>query len=452
MNRPNILFLMSDEHRADVSGFAGNPVVRTPFLDQLARSGAVFNNAYTASPICVPGRQCLMSGQLPKTNGCEGWKDLPPFTNTFASQFAKHAYHTVCVGKLHHEGPDQMQGWTQRPYSDTHVAPNAIEGFKHNEASMYAKPEGTGKWSNQKEIVRAGIGHGPYQIFDQQVVNVTNQFIHNHWVDSFYDRPAGFRPTLLKVSLLQPHYPYLAEEEKFDYYLNRVSIYNEETCDHPVLSFSQQHEPVEVSQRDIRRCTAAYYAMIEKADEHFMTVVNELEKAGHDLDDWIIIYTSDHGEMLGQHGIWEKTRFYEASVKVPLIIRWPKGFEGGIEIDENVNLCDLYATLCELAGIEIPDGLDSRSLVPLLNGESNDWSNESISQYGSDHVMIKQDHLKYQYYGDAPEVLFDLEKDPSESINYIDTPSYQKEVVKFRERLATLGHGPNAQKYINAGY
>ena len=125
---PNILFLMSDEHRADITGYAGDPVVRTPTLDGLARTGAVFGNAYTASPICIPGRQAMMSGQFPRTCGCEIFaQDLPTGHMTFARRFSQYAYHTVAAGKLHHTGPDQMQGWSQRIGSAMQVAPISLK-------------------------------------------------------------------------------------------------------------------------------------------------------------------------------------------------------------------------------------------------------------------------------------------------------------------------------------
>lgn len=157
---------------------------------------------------------------------------------------------------------------------------------------------------------------------------------------------------------------------------------------------------------------------------------------------------------LGEDGIWEKTRFYEGSARVPLIIRWPEGFEGGRVVKENVNLCDLFATLCDLAGLEIPENLDSRTLAPLLRGEEVAWPNESVSQTGSSWVMIKQDNLKYQYYGDdGPEVLFDLEKDPGESANRAEEPGYAGAMERFRKRLGELGHGKAADPdYRNAGY
>lgn len=452
--RPNILFLMSDEHRADVTGYEGNQVVKTPNLDKLAETGVVFSNAYTPSPICVPGRQCLMSGQLPKTCDCISYgQDLAPNYMTFARRFAQYAYNTVAAGKLHHMGTDQMQGWTKRIAPDASVSPNFIEGRIEEEFAKYTPAPGTGKWSNQREIeeARAVEGHG--QKYDERIMRGTLDFLDRYFEDALYQRPQSHRPLLLKISLVEPHYPFFTDQERFDYYYDKVPLFVEEPCDHPVLSLSQQNKPVNVNEEQIRRATAAYYGMIDKIDCLYGKALDKLEELGEDLDDWIIIYTTDHGEMLGEHGIWEKTRYYDGSVRVPLIIRWPNGFEGGRVIDKNVNLCDLFATLCDLAGLETPEGLDSRSLAPLLRGEEVEWNNESTSQLWH-HFMIKQDDLKYQYYGeDVSEVLFDLTKDPKESINVAEYPEYAEVMEKFRKRLAELGHGPNANpNYINAGY
>ena len=452
--RPNILFLMSDQHRADVAGFAGDAVVRTPTLDRLAETGVVFRNAYTPSPICVPARQCLMAGQLPKTCGCEGWVDLAPGYRTFAREFWRYAYNTICSGKLHHQGPDQMQGWKQRIAPDAEISDAFCADRIEEEFARYRPAPGTGKWSNQREIEEARPGDGPYQQFDRRATRAALETLDRYFADPLYRRPQAHRPLLFKLSLLQPHYPFFTDEERFAYYLDRVPIYVEEPCDHPVLSLSQQGRPVDASGDAIRRATAAYYGMIEAMDAHCGSVLDRLEALGENLDDWIIVYTSDHGEMLGQHGIWEKTRFYEASVRVPLIIRWPKGFAGGRAVDENVSLCDLFATLCDLAGLAIPEGLDSRSLAPLLRGEAVAWENEAVAQLGKEHVMIRHDALKYQYYGpDVPEVLFDLDADPDETRNVLDDPPYADAVAGFRARRAALGHGPDADPaYVNAGY
>lgn len=455
MKRPNILFLMSDEHRADVTGYEGNQIIRTPVLDHLASTGVTFSNAYTPSPVCVPGRQCIMSGQLPRTCKCETfWDDLSPGYMTFARRFSQYAYNAVCAGKLHHHGVDQMQGWTKRIAPDAGIAPQYIEGRVEEEFARYTPKPGTGKWSNQREVEEARPGDGPCQQFDRHAVDASLSFLDRYFDDPLYQRPQSHRPLLLKLSLLQPHYPYFVDQELYDYYLNRVLLYLDKPCDHPVLSLSQLNKPVNLSEEAIRRATAAYYGMIEKVDTYFGTVLDKLKSLGEDLDEWIIVYTSDHGEMLGEHGIWEKARFYEASVRVPLTIRWPKRFHGGRVVEENVNLCDLFATLCDLADIEIPDGLDSRSLVPLMNGETDHWSNESVSEIHKGHIMIKQDQLKYQYYGETiPEVLFDLEKDPRETTSVLESPDYAEAISKFRIRLAELGYGPNADvSYLNAGY
>ncbi len=453
--RPNILFLMSDEHRADVAGWAGDTVVRTPVLDELARTGVVFANAYTPSPICVPGRQCLMTGQLPKTCGCLVYgDDLPPFSLTWARRFAQHAYRTVCAGKLHHLGPDQMQGWTRRVAPDCDVSDRFLDGADPEALARYRPLPGTGKWSNQKEVERAGVGAGPYQRFDARATEAAVEFAEQYFCDPFYDRPGAHRPLLLKLSLLQPHYPFLTDEAKFNYYLNRVPVFLDRPADHPKLGKTQAGPPVQASERDVRRATAAYYGMIETADAHFGRLLRTLEHVGQNLDDWIIVYTSDHGDMLGEHGIWEKTQFYEASARVPLVIRWPKSFTGGRVVGENVNLCDLFATLCDLAGLPVPPGLDSRSLVPLLRGDGAGWDDETVSQFGKTNLMIKRGHLKYQYYGEAmPEVLFDLEQDPGETRNHLDDPRHRRALAAFRARRRALGYGPDADPhYRNAGY
>lgn len=435
--RPNILFLMSDEHRADMAGFAGNPVVRTPHLDWIAETGVVFSNAYTPSPICIPARQSIMSGQLPETTGCMSYgQDLAPGYLTFARRFAQYGYATVACGKLHHMGTDQMQGWMQRIGNEMQVDLTFLEGRDEEECSRVASSVKEFKWDQPKEVKRAGIGRAPHTVMDAYTVLGATNFIDEYFLNPYYDRESPNRPLLLKVSLLQPHYPYIADENKFRYYLNRVKPFaDQEVFDHPFLSRLQVRPGVNASEREIRRAVAAYYAMIEMVDDHFGTVMQALETAGQNLDDWIIIYTSDHGEMLGEHGVWEKQKFFEGSVRVPLIIRFPKGFDGGRIVAENVNLCDLFATMCELSDIPVPPGLDSRSMVPLLTGSQHAWDNRTISQFGPHNIMIKQDHLKYQYYGpDMPEVLFDLSRNPEETMDFSRDHDYLSEMESFRKQ------------------
>lgn len=437
--RPHILFLMSDEHRADICGYEGNAVIRTPNLDRLAATGIAFRNAYTPSPICIPARQSMMAGQFPRTTGCERYgQDLQPGAMTFARRLSQYGYQTVVSGKLHHMGPDQMQGWTRRIAGDMQVEARYIEGRIKAEHDLYQRPPF--KWSDAKEISRAGIGRGPCVTHDEFSVQGAVHFIEDYFNSPYYDREQT-QPLLLKVSLLQPHYPYLTSEDKFNYYLNRVSPYANQTCfEHPFLGQREVKPGRDVTEREIRRATAAYYGMIETVDAHYGTILSALEQVGQNLDEWIIIYTSDHGEMLGEHGIWEKQKFFEGSVRVPLVIRCPASFAGGKVVTKNVNLCDLFATICELTNIPAPPGLDSRSLVPLLRGDDAHWQNDTVSQFLGTNLMIKRDHLKYQYYGkEMPEVLFDLERDPEETVNVVNDSGYAEQVHAFRLQSKELG-------------
>jgi len=451
--RPNILFLMDDEHRADVLGYAGDDVVRTPTLDALAETGVVFENAYTSSPRCVPARQCLMSGQLPRTCGCESYgEDLPPESMTFARRLAQYGYETTVAGKLHHTGTDKAQGWT-----------NLLTGGGCNvtvkdDVPMEQYTRSHAKWTDEKEVRRAGVGKpdvGWKSALDEYRVQGALNYIERQFLDPYYDRENRERPVALKVSLTQPHYPYLTTEEKFSYYLNRVDPYvNEADAAFDEHSFLGKRRLMvgrdgfgvgregDVSPREIRRATAAYYGMIETVDEYFGRVLDALEAAGEDLDEWIVVFTSDHGEMLGEHGVWEKGHFFEGSARVPLCVRWPERFDPGV-VEANVNLCDLFATLCDLADVPLPSGhrLDSRTLVPLLEGETASWSDETVSAY-EDDCMIKRGDLKYVSVADDRDVLFDLSADPGETRNLIDDAGYREEVERFRERRDELGYGP----------
>lgn len=450
MKSPNILFLMSDEHRHDVLGFAGNNVVRTPHLDVLARDAVVFNNAYTPSPVCIPGRQAMMAGQFPRTCGCERFgQDLPPHYMTFAHRFSQWAYATVCCGKLHHVGRDQMQGWTQRFAADMFVNENFIEGRNEEAFARYPERHPRWKWPELFELHRARPDTvSRNQRFDARATQAALDFIEEYFVDMTYDRATPERPLLLKVSLIQPHYPYITEREKLAYYFNRVEPFvNEPTFDHPFLAQHQVKIDFDgASEREVRRATAAYYGMIESVDAHFGSILEALQNVGQNLDDWIVVFTSDHGEMLGEHGVWEKQKFFEGSARVPLFIRWPRQFAPRI-VEENVNLCDLFATLCDLAGLPIPEGLDSRSLMPLMRGETQEWHqcyhNETVSQFRGCNLMIKRDHLKYQYYGEQmPEVLFDLQRDPAERRDFLHEPEYCERLHACRRRRDELGFGP----------
>lgn len=454
MPKPNILFLMSDQHRFDYTGYEGH-LTRTPTLDWLAQTGAHFTNAYAASPVCVPSRQCLASGQLPRTCRCEKFTDdLAPGYMTFARRFSQHAYQTTCAGKLHHHAPDQMQGWNWRLGEEFHVHPSFLEGKVSAEFDRY-QPGPEADTMLMHSLKKSGLGFNPVEAADTYTEQGAHHAIRMLFENTF--KPSPECPHLFMMSTIGPHDPFITDDEAaFRYYRDKVQL-PENLPVQPELrqgAWPELIEPdLELPADTILDARAAYHAMIEKVDARYAGVLDHLRKVGHDLDDWIIIYCSDHGELLGDYNHWWKFNFYEASVRVPLLIRAPRFFDGGIQIPQNVNLCDLFATLCQMAELPVPEGLDSRSLLPLLQGDTSNWDNESVSQIVN-RLMIKRDHLKYIYHeNDGAEVLFDLAADPKETRNVLTEHAYASQLESFRARRDALAFGPNAvPNYQNAGY
>lgn len=429
MKAPNILFLMTDQHRADVAGFSGHSFVRTPVLDSLAAEAVVFTRAYTPSPVCVPGRQCLMSGQYPWNCGCRRYgDDLAPFSPTFAAVLAGAGYETVCAGKLHHMGRDQMQGWTRRIGMDTHVD-YAHRNLPDEVRQAYRGPP---PWSIDKELARAGIGTSPYEISDDYAVDGACRFIREYFSSPFYERSLGHRPLLLKVSLNQPHYPFICDKPLFDYYREKVSPPDRSPV-HGHPGFHGHPGPVDVPEEWVLNARAAYYGMVEHTDRQFGRVLESLEKEGQNLEDWIVIYTSDHGELLGDHGLWWKHKLLEASVRVPLFIRYPRRFRKK-ECTNVVSLCDLFATLCELCGTPVPGKTDSRSLLPLLKG-SGSWTDTAFSEINGSNRMLVTDSTKLVLSKEGEAAFFDLGSQAPERRDVREDPS---STDAFRESMSQL--------------
>jgi len=431
-NPPNILFLMTDQHRADGLGYAGDSIAHTPTLDTLAEGAVRFKRAYTPSPVCVPGRQCMMSGKYPWNCGCRNYgDDLPPFSNTFAAALAAAGYETVCAGKLHHMGTDQMQGWTRRIGMDTEVNWNH-RGLEDTIRSRYSGPR---PWNIEKELERAGVGTSPYEIEDRYAVDGACHFIREYFTSPFYERQLAHRPLLLKVSLVQPHYPFCCPAELMDKYMDRVPEPDiRPVHSHPALN--GHPGPVSAPLDHVRRARAAYYGMIEQTDRQFARVIESLKAAGQDLDEWIIIFTSDHGELLGDHHHWWKHKLLEKSVRVPLFIRTPTG-KRNIDCEQVVSLCDLYATLCELAGLTVPPGLDSRSLIPLLNGD-NTWGDIALSEVFGKYRMVVESHYKYVLSKEGDRALFDMTKAFPEANDLLNEPSHRQAANRLQAILEEI--------------
>ncbi|MDD5199376.1 MAG: sulfatase-like hydrolase/transferase [Terrimicrobiaceae bacterium] len=440
----NILLLMADELRFDLPGFMGNPIARTPTLDRLAREAVVFDNAYTPSPVCVPARQCIATGKYPLHADCERFgEDIAPGSMTFARAFSEAGYLTVACGKLHHRGPDQMQGWLQRIGAECAVQWPNTYGAEGREQI------GRLKWRGAEELELAGPGTSPLALHDRLTVDGAADFLRMHF-EGMYRRTADVPPLLLMVSLQQPHFPLLADPELLAYYHDRVRPrLREEAPRHPALGRGALPCGEAVTPQQVRTATAAYYALVETADRELGRVIDAIEARGQDLDDWLVVFLSDHGEMLGEHALWEKRKFYEGSVRVPMFVRAPRRWPAARR-RENVSTLDLFPTLCAAAGIEAPADLDARSLAPLLEGRTGDWLNETYAQYDTDEFMLKRGNLKYLTFGGkGPDVLFDLAGDPGESSNQLAVHSLAASAEEMRERLHAFIETRTQRRFVD---
>ncbi|HRJ74163.1 MAG TPA: sulfatase-like hydrolase/transferase, partial [Terrimicrobiaceae bacterium] len=297
----NVLFLMADEFRFDAAGFMGNAAARTPNLDRLSTGAHVSENAYTPSPVSIPARQCLATGRYPLHIGCERFgDDIAPGSPTFARWFTEHGYYTVACGKLHHRGPDQMQGWMHRIGSETAVRwPEAFSG----RAQI-----GRRKWRGAEDLRNAGAGLSPLALHDEYSVQGACDFVQMHFGGMTAVPPET--PLLLMLSLQQPHFPLLTEPGRLADFQDRVPVWwNQPAAGHPALDRGRLAEEQGITEAEARKATAAYYGMVEQTDLRIGRLLGALEQAGQNLDEWIVVFTSDHGDMLGEHGVWEKRSF-----------------------------------------------------------------------------------------------------------------------------------------------
>lgn len=412
---------MADEFRHDAAGFGGNPLARTPNLDRLARGAMVFDNAYTPSPVCIPARQCLAMGKYPLHIGCERFgEDIAPGSHTFARHFSEHGWYTTACGKLHHRGPDQMQGWMQRIGSETAVR---WPGSQPGRAQI-----GRRKWRGADDLKNAGPGVSPLALHDDYSTQGACDFLRIHFGGMYAIGPEI--PVLLMVSLQQPHFPLLTEKERFERLYDQVPVYwNEPASGNPYLDLGRLDAAAGVTEADVRRATAAYYGMVEQTDERIGRVLAELEAVGQNIDDWLVIFTADHGDMLGQHGVWEKRKFYEGSARVPLFVRHSSLSASRSAIP--CNLVDLFPTLTHLAGLPTPEGLDGTSLFDPARPA------QTFCQYDRDQFMVRDGRWKYMRFPDS-EVLFDLQDDPGETKNRAGDPTCLAAKNQLQASLAAL--------------
>jgi choline-sulfatase len=421
--QPNVLVVVADQLAASALGAYGNRVTQAPALDRLAAEGAVFEHAYCASPLCVPSRGAFMSGMLPSRNGAyDNGAELAASIPTFAHYLRVLGYRTVLAGKMHFVGPDQMHGFEERVTADVYPA-----GLDWVPDWRLPANERLPWYHDMSSVERAGPVRASLQLdFDEEVAFRARRAI----VDSA--RAAAGRPLLLVASFTHPHDPYEVPPRLWERYtddeieLPQVAElpFAEQDAHSRRLLEMFDHERFPVSRARLIAARRAYAAAISLVDEHVASLLATLDDVGM-RDDTIVVVISDHGDMLGERGLWYKMSFFEGSARVPFIVHHPRSIRAG-RIAEPVSLLDLAPTLVELAG-GWPDGapaaeLDGHSRAALLRGADEPPQEPVLAEYLSEgvtapQVMVRHGNHKLIRCPGDPDLLFDLEADPDERDN-----------------------------------
>jgi choline-sulfatase len=436
---PNVLILLSDQHSKFNLGCYGDSIVRTPNIDRIAAEGMRFDNAYCASPLCVPSRMSFMTSRTPSS--IKVWKNnhiLHSAIPTWAHTLGAAGYETSLIGRMHFVGPDQRHGFERRPMGEYSAR---YPGTKDTNTKRFVQlPQSTVR-QTRDSVEIAGHGRTVRQAFDEVVADKTCAYLKEKAGEG------DGRPFAAVGGFILPHCPFFAPKELFDYYYDRVDV--------PELTEAQiQREPKPVrdfrnsrgieeplSTEQIRVARAAYFGLCEYLDQQIGKVLNTLDATGLS-ENTLVIYGSDHGEMAGEHGLWWKSNYFEGSVGIPMIARLPGVIERDSVNNTICNLIDIGPTLSDMAGAEIPERTDGHSLWGELTGDpKNPHPDKTFSEHFGGYNeqpsrMIRSGPWKlYHYYGDEHPVLFNLEEDPNEWFDLAQDPDPR--LIEIRKKLFT---------------
>ena len=436
MTQPNILILMVDQLNGTL--FPDGPAdwLHAPNLKKLAARSTRFRNCYTASPLCAPGRAAFMSGQLPQATGVyDNAAEFASSIPTYAHHLRRAGYHTCLAGKMHFVGPDQLHGFEERLTTDIYPA-------DFGWTPDYRKPGERIDWwyHNMGSVTGAGVAEITNQMeYDDAVAYEATRKI--------YDLSRGLdkRPWCLTASFTHPHDPYVARKKYWDLYADCEHLmpeigampYDAHDAHSKRILDANDRENFDISDEDIRRSRRAYFANISYLDDKIGEILQTLEDTRQEA---IIVFVSDHGDMLGERGLWFKMSFYEGSSRVPMMIAAPQ-MEPGLHTTPVSNI-DVCPTLCDLAGVsmdEVMDWTTGQSLVPM--GQGVERTEPVAMEYAAEAsyspmVALRQGRWKYTNCAIDPEQLFDLEADPFELTNLAEDRDHAKTLEKFRVEAA----------------
>jgi arylsulfatase A-like enzyme len=444
--RPHILLILTDQQRGDCLGIAGHPVLQTPHMDSIGGTGTHFRRAYSESPTCIPARRTIMSGQAPDVHGMVGmvggqrWD--PP--HTLAGELTRAGYQSEMIGKLHLHPHRKRYGFERMQLADS------TRGADNDYLKWLDGPWPKDRWAMAHGVTPNGwIGRASHLPETQT---------HAFWVISqaieFLESRDPEAPFFLNVSFIDPHPPFAPPQFFYDRYINK-------DLPQPVIGdwaprFDQVTGGVDpetmlnrrarLDDETMRYCRAAYYGLISHVDAQIGRLFQYMRDRGL-LNDTFILFTADHGEMLGDHHMFSKARAFEGSAHIPFLVKAPRtmgissGPSGGA-VDLPVGLQDVMPTLLDAAGLPVPDSVTGRSVLPLMRGEPVTWRDalhgEHSKRYFEEESMhyLVDGHTKYVWYSQTgEELLFDLDQDPQERHNLLLDADSDARVAPWRRRL-----------------
>jgi choline-sulfatase len=439
--KPNILIIMVDQLNGTFFPDGPAEFLHAPHLKALAARSARFVNNYTSSPLCAPARASFMAGQLPRRtrvydNAAEYVSSIP----TFAHHLRRAGYYTCLSGKMHFVGPDQLHGFEERLTTDIYPA-------DFGWTPDYRKPGERIDWwyHNLGSVTGAGVAEITNQMeYDDEVAFFANQKIYQLARDN---DDADRRPWCITASFTHPHDPYVARRKFWDLYEDCAHLapevgpipFDEQDPHSQRIMMSCDYTNFDLTEDNVRRSRRAYFANISYLDEKVGELIDTLTRT-RQLDDTMILFCSDHGDMLGERGLWFKMNFFEGAARVPLMIAGP-GVTAGRH-DAPVSNLDITPTIADLAGLSIEEILpwtDGESLVPVIHGAPR--ISPVLMEYAAEAsyaplVGIREGRWKFIHCALDPDQLYDLEADPRELRNLAADPDHADIVADFRARAA----------------
>jgi len=432
--KPDIVMIMTDQHAARVMGCAGDAHAVTPALDRLAEQGTRFENCYCPSPLCVPSRMAFLTGLEPHQSGVlNNDTYLPSDIPTIAHALGAAGYDCHLVGRMHFNGPDQTHGFSSRPIGDIGAS---FPGSPPPDIGDLTK----GRGNRGPELEHSGAGETSYQAYDLTVADIAEKTLDQ----LIAQRAETGRPFFLLISLFCPHPPYIARRADFEMFENSLPPPRLTTPDQDhleIAAWRHAGNTKNVSPKAVASSRAAYYGLVHMVDR----IVGRINDAVDGRENTVTIYTSDHGESLGERGLWWKSTMYDESAKVPLIIRSPD-FHSGKTDDRVTSLMDLSATIlgwADAADLPGHTGQDLRS--------SGNWVDTCHSAYYGGlmnievdnirHKMIRVGRYKLVWFDGAEPLLFDLHNDPDEQ-NDLAGNAAQLDVLLNLSQQLLVGWNP----------